>query len=275
MEAHSSRWQNRVLKFLSRKSSSLRLVVVAAIASSTFLNSVGRAQQALPPPPSFPNTNNLPSLAPVPPPSQNLPTAVPKTMLGTGFGYPQSSFGYPTPMQVPGASTFGSVTSPVSAYQVIVNGDSPYLLQQIQLSDPNAYVREYQGRRVIQTGEFATELEAQRRVVRLSQEGIAAQVVSASASFLGQAAGMNPQGAIPGMAKTSHYQVVVPTPPEMFATLANKMVMMGVRPDAIQAKRAPLGPHLAVGPFLDQKEAESVSQYLRTGAMDARVHFVR
>ncbi len=86
--------------------------------------------------------------------------------------------------------------------------------------------------------------------------------------------GMSPQMGAPQM-RASYYQVVVPTRPENFATIANKMLSMGVRPDAIQARRAPIGPHLAVGPFVDIKEAESVSSYLRAGGMDARVFFQR
>lgn len=86
--------------------------------------------------------------------------------------------------------------------------------------------------------------------------------------------GIAPQGVMPEM-RTSFYQVVVPTRMEDFATIANKMVAMGVRPDAIQAKKAPLGPHLAVGPFINLGEAEGVSQYLRSGGMDARVFFNR
>jgi len=82
----------------------------------------------------------------------------------------------------------------------------------------------------------------------------------------------------PGMMptiKSSYYQVVVPTRPEEFNTITSKMLGMGVRPDAIQAKYRPLGPHVAVGPFIDQKEAEGISQYLRSGGMDARVFFSR
>lgn len=267
MKAHSGHWQNRVLEFLSCKSSSSGLAVVAAIASPLLTVSVAGAQQALPPPPSISNPNALPSLAPVPPPTPGLPTALP----GAGFSYPQDASGYPAPMPVPPTAMPGAYSAP--SYQVIVNGDSPYLLQQIQLSEQSAYVREYQGRRVIQAGEFQTEGDAQNRVVALAQQGVAAQVVSGNAAGIGT--GMNTLGAAPNIAKVSHFQVVVPTRPELFATLANKMVGMGVRPDAIQAKRAPLGPHLAVGPFLDQKEAESVSQYLRTGGMDARVFFVK
>lgn len=86
--------------------------------------------------------------------------------------------------------------------------------------------------------------------------------------------GISPQGVMPQM-RTSFYQVVVPTRMEDFATIANKMVAMGVRPDAIQAKKAPLGPHLAVGPFINLGEAEGVSKYLRSGGMDARVFYNR
>jgi hypothetical protein len=75
--------------------------------------------------------------------------------------------------------------------------------------------------------------------------------------------------------KTSFYQVVVPTRPEQFSLVTSKMMSMGVRPDAIQTSYRPLGPHVAVGPFVDQKEAEGVSQYLRSSGMDARVFFAR
>ncbi len=86
--------------------------------------------------------------------------------------------------------------------------------------------------------------------------------------------GMPPQMGAPQI-RASYYQVVVPTRPENFATVANKMLSMGVRPEAIQARKAPIGPHLAIGPFVDMREAESVSSYLRAGGMDARVFFQR
>lgn len=223
-----------------------------AIAPSLLFTPTGWAQQALPPPPSIPNS--LPSLAPVPAP-----------------GYPSGSI-YRAPMPpVPGGTMGFPGTSPsyqMPSYQVIVNGDSPYLLQQIQLMEPAATVQDYQGRRVIQAGNFASETEAQQRVAALAQQGVAAQVMG----MAGQAARLNQPG-LADMPRAPFYQVVVPTQPEQFSTIANRMISMGVKPEAIQSKRVPLGPHLAVGPFTDHREAESVSQYLRSGGMEARVHY--
>lgn len=164
-----------------------------AIAAPLLITAIGRSQQALPPPPSipsgaaFPGSNELPSLAPVPPPTQGMPMApamVPQL--------PQESI-YQAPAPVPSMLPGGSITPPLT----------------------------------------------------------------------------------PPTIKASFYQVVVPTPPEQFTSITSKMVSMGVRPDAIQANYRPLGPHVAVGPFVDQREAEGISQYLRSGGMDARVFFNR
>lgn len=180
---------------LARWSVGVRVVLSGvAIAMPLVLSSVVRAQQALPPPPAVPNSaafpmgSELPSLAPVPPPTQGMPMAPPAGLPPL----PQETI-YQPPSTLPGMVPGAGVSQP---------GVQPVI-------------------------------------------------------------------------KTSHYQVVVPSRPEEFSTIANKMMSMGVRPDAIQAKRAPLGPHLAVGPFIDQNEAEGVSRYLRSGGMDARVFFSR
>jgi hypothetical protein len=159
---------------------------------------------------------------------------------------------------------------------VLVNGDSPYLLQQVQRIEPTAFVREYQGRRFIQAGDFPSEANAQQRLVVLSQQGIGAQVIYLGGGVSNPSlVGINPQAVVQDLAKIPHFQVVVPTSPNNFGTITTKMVAMGVRPEAIQAKRAPLGPHVSVGPFIQQGEAESVSRYLRAGGMDARVYYAR
>ncbi|MDX2239916.1 MAG: hypothetical protein NW224_04455 [Leptolyngbyaceae cyanobacterium bins.302] len=161
-------------------------LAIAAIAAPFMGMSAGQAQQALPPPPSIPNSNELPSLAPVAPPSQGMLMPPPAGLPAL----PQESVYQATP-PMPGV---------------------------------------------------------------MPGTGIA------------------PQGAMPEL-RASYYQVVVPTRTEDFATIANKMMAMGVRPDAIQARKAPIGPHLAVGPFINLGEAEGVSSYLRAGGMNARVFF--
>lgn len=174
--------QNYQLGRLGQKMG-MRSLATVAIASPLFLASIARAQQALPPPPGISNSNELPSLTPVPPPqAAPLPPASVTPL-------PQESI-YQAPAPVP----------------PLMPG------------------------------------------------------------------GISPQGVMPEI-RSSYYQVVVPTRPEDFSTIANKMVSMGVRPDAIQARKAPIGPHLAVGPFVNLGEAESVSGFLRSGGMDARVFF--
>lgn len=164
------------------------MALTVAIALPLLFGAESQAQQALPPPPAIPNGSELPSLAPIAPPT-------PGMMMPPPAGLP------PLPQE--------------SVYQAPL--PAPTML-------PGATV--------------------------------------------------TPPAVMPEM-RTSHYQVVVPTRTEDFATIANKMIAMGVRPDAIQAKKAPLGPHLAVGPFINLGEAEGVSNYLRSGGMDARVFFQR
>ncbi|MBM0740145.1 hypothetical protein JOY44_00550 [Phormidium sp. CLA17] len=241
------------------------LIFGGAIAGSLLVIPSSIAQQALPPPPSVPNLVPLPSLQPVNP--------MPGMM-----GAPQEAI-FQAPAQA---------QSTAPSYQVLVNGDSPYLLQQIQRVDAASFVREYQGKRVVQAGVFSTAPEAQQRVAVLNQQGIGAQVVTATVGFPSQvmpttypnaypnsAMGMNPNAMNADLPRVPFYQVVVPTPPSNYGMITNKMMTMGVRPEAIQTKRSPNGPHVAVGPFTQQGEAESVSSYLRSGGMDARVFYSR
>ncbi len=65
---------------------------------------------------------------------------------------------------------------------VYVNGDSPYLLQQVQTVEPRASVQPYQGRQVIQVGTYSDEASAKRQVEALRSQGVFAEVSGASAS---------------------------------------------------------------------------------------------
>lgn len=232
------------------------------------------AQQALPPPPGI-GGDELPSLAPVPPPqgAASFPAVnmqIPPVDAGlTGTSFP----GVMPPPAIAPAPYSPSFQAPL--YRVVVNGASPYLLQQIQQTVPTASIQSMQGSPVIYVGEYASQGEALQQVQGLAQQGISAQVLSndsGNAPTFG--AGMNPPLTASAY-QGPHFQVVVPTRPEEFNTIANKMVGMGVKPESIQAKRAPLGPHIAVGPILNEGEAESVSRYLRSGGMDARVYYAR
>lgn len=262
-----------------RRRNRIGWLVGGAIAGSLIVTPAG-AQQALPPPPAVPNLMPLPSLQPV-----NVTPGMPPM---PGMANPPQETIFQAPAQVP---------SNTASYQVVVNGDSPYLLQQIQRVDATSFVREYQGKRVIQAGVFSTGVEAQQRVAVLNQQGIGAQVVTATVGYQNQvmptlypgastsvmgnpamgnpAMGMNPNAMSASLPRVSFYQVVVPAPPDDYGIITQKMITMGVRPEAIQTRRSPNGSHVAVGPFTQQAEAANISSYLRSGGMDARVFYSR
>lgn len=127
----------------------------------------------LPPPPPVPTTTAMPSGAPA---TIAAPTAIPSAM----------------------------PTAAAQRYLVLVNGDSPMLLSQVQSIEPGAFVQSYQGQRMIQAGLFNDTVEAQQRVVNLASKGIGAQVVT-----LPSGAGMTPVAS-----RTVQQAVSVPSLPE-------------------------------------------------------------
>jgi len=75
-------------------------------------------------------------------------------------------------------------TAPVGAqtarsYIVVVDGDSPLLLSQVQQVDAAASVVSLEGRSLIQAGIFQNEADAAQRVQQLATRGIGSRVVAA------------------------------------------------------------------------------------------------
>jgi hypothetical protein len=293
--------------------------VGGAIAICTVFSASGALAQvqALPPPPAIPNvdpgvgaagfpgTNGLQPLAPIPAPQGGQPLMLPAlnyprpNVLNNvpNGNYPQGAYappsGYPA---MPQQSAQPPIAQPQTAYTVVINGDSPYLLQLVQQIEPIATVQDLNGRRVIQAGVFGSQQEAMQRIAILQQQGVAAQMMPISLGnqnptglnstavnpmALRSASQFPPQTApqfAPQTApqqRTSHFEVVVPTETANFGMVTNRMMSMGVKPEAIQSKQVPLGPHIAVGPFNEINEARSVSAYLRTGGLDARVYYAK
>ncbi|NET37299.1 MAG: hypothetical protein F6K19_35630 [Cyanothece sp. SIO1E1] len=79
----------------------------------------------------------------------------------------------------PGSSATVAVGA-AQRYLVYVNGDSDLLLEQVRRVEPEAVLREYEGRTVIQTGLFEHNPDAQEQVRRLGLQGIGAQVEAIS-----------------------------------------------------------------------------------------------
>lgn len=161
--------------------------------------------------------------------------------------------------------------APSSApFIVYVNGDSPYLLQQVRTVAPTASVQMYQGRQVIQTGAFWDESGAQQQVLALRMQGIGAEVIQAGVSAVSSGSAMNPTSAV-----QTPFLVVIPARPTEYYGLGEQLLKMGFRAEDIIPKDKPLGFHLQVGAFANHQAANAFSQRLRANGLDARVYYQR
>lgn len=134
-----------------------------------------------PPPPSF-GQNGLPPVQP-----SAMPSPMPRAMPNVSAP------------EIPAAQQ----------YVVIVNGDSPMMLNQVRSIEPRAFVMDYQGRRMIQAGIFGDIGRAQQQIAALAGRGIGAQVATIPGGGIGSGMAASP---IP-TARMAPPQVNVPALP--------------------------------------------------------------
>lgn len=236
--------QHRLTRHCSQAlgSLSLRLRFVGSWAI-VFLTTtaVGQAQQVVPLPP--PPTVSVPGLTHAP--------------LSTPAATPGGETVFLAPINRQSAS---------GQYTVYVNGDSSYLLQQVRTIEPTASIQRYQGQAIIQAGTFDNETSARRQLAALNAQGIIAEMTMGNAET---------SAAPSKVVITSRYLVVVPGSRKELTVLAERVIRMGIRQEAIQEKNAPLGPHLEIGPFAQHSDAKKISQFLNGGGFDSRVYYSR
>jgi cell division septation protein DedD len=203
--------------------------------------------QRLPPPPNVP-----------PVPSAPLPTAPITPIPVTPAPIPD------VPINSPDDRVYTAPrVNPVSSgYRVIVDSDSPFLLQQVRSIQPDAFIQNFGGRRVIQAGLFTDQLKARQQVSRLASQGIDSRITGRSPEFGGSA--------------ERGYYAIVPGNQREVQEYRERAIRIGVTPGLLQVRDRPRGLHLAVGPFPNQREAEQVVRYLRDqGSLDARLFYDR
>ncbi|MBW4691143.1 MAG: hypothetical protein KME27_05185 [Lyngbya sp. HA4199-MV5] len=215
--------------------------VLGGWAIVTLTTTAGQAQQVVPLPP--PPTVSVPGLS--------SPGSLNSTPL------PGNETVFLAPVNRPGVT--------LSQYTVYVNGDSPYLLQQVQAIEPSASVQRYQGQSVIQAGTFDNEASAQRQIAALNSQGIMAELAT---NVGGSTVPSN-------SVTTSRFVVVIPGSQKDLPVLADRVIRMGIRQEAIQEKSAPFGPHLEIGPFAQHSDAKKISQFLNGGGLDSLVYYNR
>jgi len=211
------------------------------------------------------------------PPLDNQPQPI-------NFPPPPPSNAIPT---IPGNLNQPYVAPSAYPYKVVVNGNSPLLLEQVQRVVPDAFVRQMVGRTVIQAGAFRLNSSAQERVSLLRSRGILAEVTRQGETLAGgqtypapaYPTPTPPTNAInpnPAVVLDKGYYVVIPGSQDNVAVIANQVRQIIPNSVNVMAKRSRRGMHVAVGPYANRSEAAEVMSFLHnSGLNNARVYFGR
>jgi hypothetical protein len=190
----------------------------------------------------------------------------------------------------PGQQNFQPVQVNQSAqnwqrFLVYVDGGNSQTLQQVRLVEPDAFVRQFQGRSVIQSGIFSQLINAENRVRELQAYGINnVQVVNYSDGQqvtwgnTGQQVTTN----VSNVANVSNtiperaYFAVIPAAARDIPVIAANIRRASGFNDLVLERQQPRGPHVAVGPFTDRNVAQAWDRYLRElGFRNSRLYYGR
>lgn len=221
-----------------------QLVATATAASVTQNALIAQAVvDRLPPPPPTPIAKE-----PLPPPSIFVPR----------------EFDFQAPSSTPPAVNNTSSTN--LSYLVYVDDASSPTLEQVKQLEPQAFVRQYNGRPVVQAGAFEQNSNAEQRAQELKSVGVAVRIVNLNTGT---------DTAFVGDSRT--YFVVIPDRQENLPAIANQIrqLQQNVVVDVSQREQ-PRGPHVRVGPFPSRSLAEQWNQFfLNSGLRNARVYYGR
>jgi hypothetical protein len=173
------------------------------------------------------------------------------------------------------------------SYLVIVDNTNPGLLQQVRILEPTAFAGDFQGRSVIQAGVFSRLNNAQQRIRELQAYGVGSRIYSRTtgveiansynnldnSNFTG---GSNPDARNNNKReRTKYYYVAIPEKPDKLFQIENQIKQSpGGNNVGVSVRNAPLGPHVAVGPFSGRLQAEQWNYYIRSlGLNNARVYY--
>jgi hypothetical protein len=168
-------------------------------------------------------------------------------------------------------------------YFVYVDSSDFQVLQQVQQVESNAYIRNYNGRNVIQSGVFHQQSNAEIRVRELELNGVLGAKIVNSANIeikpnnSGQQTAYDNNQNNPNNyqqeARKSYY-IVIPSHPNnlrSFGTEIRQKISANIN---VFMRTQPRGAHIAIGPFSDKSEAEIWNSYFQnSGYGNARVYY--
>ncbi|MEH2248712.1 hypothetical protein [Nostoc sp.] len=183
------------------------------------------------------------------------------------------------------SAQFSQYNQNLERYLVYVDSSDFQTLQAIRRIEPSAYIRQYQGRNVIQSGVFNRVSNAQQRVSELQSRGIySARIISFTNGqeiYAGNRASVGDRSNISANRRASRYYVAIPTTSEQLPAIAAQIRQNIGRfnqdfgsSGGVLERTQPRGPHVAVGPFPERFQAEEWNKYLRNlGYANARVYY--
>lgn len=229
----------------------------------------------------FVDTLPPPPISPVPFGQSPLPQVQPSQ-----FGQYQPPQSVEFQYQPSQSVEFNQYSQNFQRYLVFVDNYNYQTLDRVRQIEPGAYIRQYQGRSIVQSGAFNRLSNAQERVRQLESYGIyGAQIISD-----GQAVPTSPYSPTPSYSPTSpytgdpgvgvyrgessRYYVAIPASTENLPAIAERIRQNTGLSGFILQRQSPRGPHVAVGPFARRTEAEEWNNRLQNlGFGDARVYY--
>ena len=166
-------------------------------------------------------------------------------------------------------------------YLVYVESNNSQTLQQVRLIEPEAFIRQYQGRSVIQSGIFSQRVNAENRIRELQSYGINnGRIVNYSDGREIPTGSINPgqqpTPTLPNRRQESSYYAVIPTNVRELPFIADNIRRTSGQYGVVLERQEPRGSHVAVGPFTTRADAELWNRYLRElGYGNARVYYGR
>ena len=168
-------------------------------------------------------------------------------------------------------------------YFVYVDSADLQILQRVQQVESNAYIRNYNGRNVIQSGVFHQQSNAEIRVRELELNGVFGARIVNSANLeikpnnSGQQTAYDNNQNNPNnyqQEARKYYYIVIPSHPNnlrSFGTEIRQKISANIN---VFMRTQPRGAHIAIGPFSDKSEAEIWNSYFQnSGYGNARVYY--
>ena len=138
-----------------------------------------------------------------------------------------------------------------NTYRVEVPGNTAILLAQVKRIEPAAFIRPGEG--TIQAGLFSAKKNAEERVEELEGYGLKARVVSvkSKASTVIETE---------ELARERGYYLIIPAKSEELEVITSLATGLGIEEEQIKTDEFGKGSHVAIGPFNQRRDAESLER---------------